>query len=277
MKNTLHVNGKLIALNKPIIMGILNVTPDSFYKDSRLNPNSEDFLKKAEQMILEGVDILDLGAYSTRPGGIDISVNEEVERLIPALKKIKKYFPEVPVSVDTFRAAVAEKALDEGADIINDISGGDFDKKMFPLIISKKCPYILMHLQGSIETMHNETSYNSFFTDLADKLFKKANYLREAGVKDIIIDPGFGFSKTIEQNYFLLQNLTCLQNDYFPLLVGISRKSMIYKPLEIRPEDSLEFSILLNTVALQKGATILRVHEIKPYIQLQRIHELLES
>lgn len=277
MKNTINIGGKIISLSKPIIMGILNVTPDSFYKDSRFNPNSEDFLKKAKEMVHEGVDVFDIGGYSTRPGAIEVPVNEELARILPALAQLKLSFPDIPVSIDTFRAKVAERALEEGADIINDVSGGDFDPAMFPLIIEKNCPYILMHLNGAQSDIHAQIPYHDFLPELMNKLFRKANYLRSKGVKDIVLDPGFGFSKSIDENYKLLKHLDTLNTDHFPLLVGMSRKSMIYRLLEISPEESLPYSLILHYHALFLGAAIIRVHDVKPYANLIRIKGRLQT
>lgn len=271
MKNTIKIGTNLLELDKPIIMGILNVTPDSFYKDSRFNPNGEAFLKKAKEMIDEGVSIIDIGGYSTRPNGDFVSEQEEIERIAPAIENIRKNFPKIPISIDTFRAEVAEVALSVGAHIINDISGGDFDSKMLDLVLKKNVPYILMHLQGNFQNMHSETTYNDFYQDILNSLFKKANALRSKGLKDIILDPGFGFSKTIEQNYDLLKNLSILQNDHYPILAGMSRKSMIYKKLSITPTETLPFSMYLHSYAIQEGARIVRVHDVSPTYQLLKL------
>lgn len=275
MKNTLNIGGNLKRLNEPLIMGILNFTPDSFYKDSRFNSKSENFLKKAEEMILEGVDILDIGGFSTRPNGQMVSQEEEAERVIPGLRKLKRKFPEIPVSVDTFRAEIAMQALENGADMINDISGGGFDDKMFPLIIERNCPYVLMHLQGKLQSMHTATTYYDLIPEVINPILTRANYLRENGVKDVILDPGFGFSKTLEQNYTLFSKLEIFNAFGFPVLVGVSRKSMIYRALNISPEESEVFSVYLNGLAMLKGGKIIRVHDISNYKKIKKINSLL--
>lgn len=277
MKNTLNIGGKILSLNQPLIMGILNVTPDSFYKDSRFNPNQEAFLKKAETMLAEGAHFLDVGGYSTRPGSSEISETEELHRVIPAIEKLREYFPETPVSVDTFRSAVAREALQAGATLVNDISGGDFDAGMFPLIIEKKPVYILMHQEGrSMKDMHAPPPYHDFLPEVFDKLFKKAACLRSQGVKDIILDPGFGFSKRPEENYRLLQHLDLLQNDHYPLLAGMSRKSMIWKLLHITPEESLPPTLHVHGLALIKGAKIIRVHDPLSHTEILEIHRQMQ-
>ena len=273
MKNTFNIGGKILELNQPLIMGILNVTPDSFYKDSRFNPNQEAFLKKAETMIKEGAHLLDIGGYSTRPGGTEVSEQEELDRLIPAIEKLRSRFPDTPVSADTFRAAVAREALNAGAALINDISGGDFDPGMFPLIIEKKPVYILMHQEGhSMKDLHAPRSYRDLLPEVFDKLFTKANYLRSRGVTDILLDPGFGFSKTPEENYELLQHLPLLQNEHFPLLVGMSRKSMIWRLLAITPEEALPYSLYIHGLAALKGAKVIRVHDPLPHTKILQIN-----
>ncbi len=259
-------------------MGILNVTPDSFYKDSRFNPNQEAFLKKAETMIKEGAGLLDVGGYSTRPGGSEIPETEELERVIPAIEKLADRFPDIPVSVDTFRAAVARQALNAGATVVNDISGGDFDKDMFPLIIEKKPVYILMHQEGhSVSNMHSSGDYHDFLPEVFDRLFKKAAYLRSCGVADLLLDPGFGFSKSIGENYRLLQHLDLLQNDHYPLLAGMSRKSMIWKLLHITPEESLPHSLYVHGLAVLKGAKVIRVHDPRPHTEILQINRRLND
>ena len=253
-------------------MGILNVTPDSFYKDSRFNPKAEAFLKKAGAMIEEGADVLDVGGYSTRSGGAEVSEEEELHRVIPAVEKLRTHFPEVPVSVDTFRAAVAREALKAGAAVINDISGGDFDEGMFPLIVAKNPVYILMHQGGhSLADMHAPGRYTDYLPEVFDKLFKKAATLRRQGVTDLLLDPGFGFSKSLDENYRLLQHLDLLQNEHYPVLAGMSRKSMIWKVLDVAPEDTLPASVLLHGLAMYKGADAVRVHDPLPYAQTRQI------
>ena len=277
MKNTINIGGKLLSLEKPIIMGIMNVTPDSFHKDSRFNPTEEDFLKKANEMLENGAKILDIGGYSTRPGAENISESEELERVQSAIEKLKSNFKEVILSVDTFRASVARAAINSGANIVNDVSGGNLDPLMFPFIIESNIPYILMHMRGTPQTMSTLTDYNNLIFDIKNELFEKANFLKINGVTDIIIDPGFGFSKTIEQNYKLLKNLEAFKNENFPILVGLSRKSMIYKLLNILPEDSLIPTTQLNLLALLKGTKILRVHDVFEAKQTLELYEMLEN
>jgi dihydropteroate synthase len=277
MKNTLKIGDRLMNLTKPAVMGILNITPDSFYKDSRFNPNGEEFLKKANEMAAEGVDIFDIGGFSTRPGGEDILPEEEINRVIPAIEKLKANFPHIPISIDTFRASVAVAALNAGAEIINDISGGDFDNEMFELVISRNPIYIIMHLQGNLKTMHNQNSYTELYPEILNKLYKKANYLRSNGVKDIVLDPGFGFSKTVEQNYALLSNLDVFENEHFPLLIGMSRKSMIYKLLNTSPEETLVNSTFLHALGIIKGARIIRTHDVKPIKEALTLIKTLNS
>ena len=277
MKNTINIGGKLLSLEKPIIMGIMNVTPDSFHKDSRFNPTEEDFLKKANEMLENGAKILDIGGYSTRPGAENICESEEIERVQSAIEKLKSNFRDIIISVDTFRASVARAAINSGANMVNDVSGGNLDPQMFPFIIESNTPYILMHMRGTPQTMSTLTDYNNLIFDIKNELFEKANFLKINGVTDIIIDPGFGFSKTIDQNYKLLKNLEAFKNENFPILVGLSRKSMIYKLLNILPEDSLIPTTQLNLLALLKGTKILRIHDVFEAQQTLQLYEMLEN
>ena len=276
MKNTLKIGCNLKNLDKPLIMGILNITPDSFYKYSRFNPNQERFLQKAAEMVNDGVGIFDIGGFSTRPGGVFIETEEEIGRVIPAIKLLKSKFPEIPVSIDTFRAEVAKRALNEGAEIVNDISGGDFDPKMFDLIIKENPVYIIMHLMGNYSEIHHPKVYDDFYPDLLNKIFKKANYLRSKGVKDIVIDPGIGFSKSISQNFSLVQNSSVLLNPEYPILIGVSRKSMIYKTLKKDSEHVLTESVFLNGLAAISGVKILRTHDVKELYEILKIIKMLE-
>lgn len=259
--------GKLISFEKPRIMGILNVTPDSFYDGGK-----HDHLKKAlnsvQQMILDGVDIIDIGAYSSRPGAALISSQEEIDRAIPIIAAILKEFPNSILSIDTFRADVAEAAVAAGAHIINDISGGSIDEKMFETVARLQVPYILMHMRGTPETMQTLTDYDDIITEISTYFGHKISQLRALGVKDIIIDPGYGFSKTIAQNYELLKKVDAFHYLGLPILGGISRKSMIYKKLSITAQESLNATTALNTVLLERGVQILRVHDIKEAKQL---------
>lgn len=277
MKNTINIGGKLLGFQKPIIMGIMNITPDSFHKDSRYNPFDEDFLKKASEMLENGVSIIDIGGYSTRPGAKNISENEEIDRVLPAIESLMKNFKGITISIDTFRKKVAENANKAGARIINDISGGDLDSEMFPYIIKTNLPYILMHTRGTPQEMQNLTNYIDFYTDILSECYSKANYLRKNGVKDVIIDPGFGFAKKLFQNYDMLKNLSIFQNENYPLLVGLSRKSMIFKYLQIDVEDSLEATAQLNICALLAGASIIRVHDAKSAKYTIELYNLLKK
>jgi dihydropteroate synthase len=266
-KSTLNCKGKLINLDAPKIMGILNITPDSFYKSSRAN--HENIVEKARKMIDDGTDFLDIGGFSSRPGAADISEEEELKRVIPAVELIAKNFPDILVSIDTFRSKVAREAVNAGACMINDISGGEADNEMFKTVADLKVPYILMHMRGTPATMQNKTKYNDLPGEIIYYFSKKIYELTDYGVNDIIIDPGFGFAKTIEQNYYLLDNLKDLSILKLPMLVGISRKGMVYKPLNVDPEQALNGTIVLNTIALLNNAKILRVHDVK------QAHELI--
>ena len=262
MKKHLKIGKKLLDLTTPKIMGIVNTTPDSFYESSRTN-TIDKLLIQVEKHLQEGADFIDIGGYSTRPGATDISIEEEINRISNPIKIIKDTFPNCIISCDTFRSQVAQIAIDNGADIINDISGGELDQNMFDVIAKNRIPYILMHSKGNPQTMQDQTDYKSIFKEMVNYFSSKIEYLHELGLTEIIIDPGFGFAKTIEQNYELLNNL---QDFYFlkhPILVGISRKSMIYKKLNTTPEEALNGTTILNTIALSKGAKILRVHDVK--------------
>jgi len=267
---TLNVCGRLVNLETPAVMGILNVTPDSFYDGARYQTDSE-ILQQTEKMLLEGATFVDVGAYSTRPHASDIPVDEEMKRSLRAIRLILKNFPGTLLSIDTFRSEVARVAVQEGAGIINDISGGSLDPKMFDTVSALKVPYIIMHMRGNPQTMITETRYNDLIKDIADYFHQKIDQLRSRSIADIIIDPGFGFAKTREQNFHLLQNL-----DYFnifgkPVLVGLSRKSMIWRTLNVTPDEALNGTTSLNTIALLKGAGILRVHDVKEAMQTIRL------
>lgn len=277
MKDTINLGGKLLDLQKPIIMGIMNITPDSFHKDSRFNPFDEDFLKKASEMLQNGAAIIDIGGYSSRPGAVDISENEEIDRVIPAIEILIKTFRNITISIDTFRCKVAQTAVCSGAKLINDISAGELDAGMFPLIIKNNYPYIIMHMRGNPQTMQTHTNYENLHVQILNKLYAKANFLRKNGVRDIVIDLGFGFSKTIEQNYNLLKDLTIFKNENYPILIGISRKSMIYKLLEIDSSETLEATTQLHLQALLAGANILRVHDVKSAVNSIKLYEMLKK
>jgi dihydropteroate synthase len=263
----INTGGKLLDLEVPKIMGILNITPDSFYKGSRYNTDAE-ILKATSKMLEDGADILDVGGYSSRPGAEDISPEEEGSRVLGAIRLINRVFPEAIISVDTFRADIARAAIEEcGAHMINDISGGEGDSGMFETVKKLNVPYILMHMKGNPRTMQDNPVYDDLVSDIlkwfGEKLFK----LRSEGIKDIIIDPGIGFGKTTEQNFELLGRLSDFSITGLPLLVGLSRKGMIWKTLQITPDDALNGTTALNAVALMKGADILRVHDVKEAVQ----------
>jgi dihydropteroate synthase len=260
---TLNLGRNLMKLDPPRVMGILNVTPDSFYSDSRCM-TEEGLLSRVEQMVEERVDIVDVGACSTRPGSETVSEEEEWKRLSLALDLIRKRWPLLPVSVDTFRAAIAARSVEEyGVSMINDISGGELDGAMFKTIARLNVPYVLMHLKGIPQTMQDQPHYDDLVLEMMHYFNVRVNRLIELGVNDIILDPGFGFGKTIEHNYELLRRLSEFDVFGLPLLVGVSRKSMIYKPLKSTPEESLIGTAVLNTLALLNGAAILRVHDVK--------------
>jgi dihydropteroate synthase len=256
-------HGKLYSFDEPQVMGIINLTPDSFFRDSR-KIAANDALETARQMITDGAEILDLGAYSTRPGAEEVSQAEEIQRLMPALELIRSEFPDIIISIDTFRAEVARKAIEEGkANIINDISAGTFDPEMFDAVAELQAPYILMHIKGTPQNMQQNPHYENITEEICRFLADKLIVLREKGVNDIIIDPGFGFGKTLEHNYQLMAQLDVFRFFELPLLVGISRKSMITKLLDISANEALPGTTALNTFALLHGADILRVHDVR--------------
>ncbi len=263
--HTLRIGNTVLDLSTPVVMGILNTTPDSFYAESRASLSG--ILDRATNMLEEGAALLDIGGYSTRPGATDMSIEEECSRVIPAIETIKKEFPTCIVSVDTFRAQVAQKALDVGADLVNDVSGGDADEHMFPLIAKNKTPYVCMHSRGNPQTMRQLTQYENLLADVMAYFGERLYKLEQAGVYDVILDPGFGFAKTIDQNFELLKNLGALSLIGKPILVGISRKSMIWKTLNTTVNEALNGTTALNMVALQHGANILRVHDVKAAVE----------
>ncbi len=244
-------------------MGIINSTPDSFYAESR-KASIQNILSTTEEMINDGADIIDIGGYSSRPGAQHISTEEEIDRVIPSIKAIKSTFPDTIVSIDTFRSEVANAAILAGADMINDISGGISDPDIFNIAANHKAPVCIMHMRGTPQNMQSQTQYDYLLSDLILFFSRQVNLAKNAGVNDIIIDPGFGFSKTTDQNYELLNSLKQLKIINLPLLVGISRKSMLYKFLEIVPEEALNATTTANVIALINGANILRVHDVKP-------------
>lgn len=261
-RKTLSVGGKLIDLSTPLVMGILNNTPDSFYDGSKHN-NLKNLCERAELMLAEGATFLDIGGYSTRPNAEDISEKEELKRVVPLIKEIVKRFPEANISIDTFRAEVAKAAVEAGASMINDVSGGRLDDKMFETVARLKVPYILMHSRGTPQSMTGLTDYENIVEEIIDYFQHRIRLLSDMGCKDLILDLGFGFAKTLAQNYFLLRNLSAFKSLNYPILVGVSRKSMIFKKLGITPDESLNGTTALNTIALMNGAAILRVHDVK--------------
>ena len=261
-KQTFNFKGILRSFERPLVMGIINSTPDSFYQNSRIQ-NLDGLLVRVDKMISEGVDIIDVGGYSSRPGAVDISVDEEILRVVPVIKLIHEKYPELLISIDTFRSKVAAEALAAGASVINDISGGVQDEEIFEVAATNNAPYILMHMKGTPQTMVSLSNYENLINELVLYFSTQIDKAKKAGVKDIILDPGFGFSKNIQQNFELLNQLEQLTLFNLPLLVGISRKSMIYKTLGISPEESLNGTTVLNTIALMKGASVLRVHDVK--------------
>ena len=264
---SIRVRDKLVDLSTPIVMGIVNVTPDSFYAKSR-SESIKGVLKIVEKMLHEGVNIVDIGGYSSRPNAQNIDISEEIDRVSPIITAVRKEFGELNISLDTFRSEVARIGIENGADIINDISGFEIDPQIIDVVAHYKVPYVLMHMIGTPQNMTENTNYKNLFNDLILYFSTKIDFLKKKGINDIILDPGFGFSKTIEQNYEILNFLEHLQLFNKPLLVGLSRKSMIYKKLGIRPEDSLPETIRLNKIALDKGASILRVHDVHEAFEL---------
>jgi len=269
-KSTLNSGGKLIDLSVPKVMGIINVTPDSFFAGSR-KPNTADAVFMAEKMLIEGADFLDIGAYSSRPGAADISREEETGRLLPVVEAIAKQFPEAVLSVDTFRASVAEAAIKAGAHIINDISGGELDEQMFATVARLQVPYILMHTKGTPQNMAQKAQYEDVFAEVFDYFAEKVYRLKQLHVHDVILDPGFGFAKTREQSFKLLQQMQRLDLLELPVLAGISRKGMIYKTLGGTAGSALNGTTVLNTIALMNGANILRVHDVKEAVETVKL------
>ena len=254
--------GRTFHLTRPWVMGILNVTPDSFYAESRAD-NTDRIIEKAKQMVSEGASILDIGGQSTRPGAALIPPDVELNRVIPAIQALRQLFPEIILSIDTFYAKVAAEAIAAGADMVNDISAGLRDEEMIPTVASLKLPFIAMHSRGTPQTMQDNTQYEAIVDDLLFFFKERINTLEAAGIRDIIVDPGFGFAKTREQNFEILHHLDRFHKLGKPLLVGLSRKSMIYKTLQIKPEEALNGTSVLHTIALMKGTLLLRVHDVK--------------
>lgn len=268
--------GQLISLETPIIMGILNLTPDSFYDGGKYR-DEITILDQAVLMHADGATFIDLGAYSSRPGADDITEEEELQRLLPVIELLQAHFPELLLSVDTFRANVARRAIEAGAALINDISAGKLDENMLPIIAELQVPYIMMHMRGTPQTMKTLTHYDDLVKEVLFYFSERVASARALGINDLIIDPGFGFAKTIEQNFELLHKLELFKTLNLPLLAGLSRKATIYKTLNLEPDEALNGTTVLNTIALMKGASILRVHDVKPAIEVIKLLDKLHK
>lgn len=276
ISSLLQYGDKVLDLSTPRVMGILNLTQDSFYEPSR-NQSTKELLTTVEKMLQDGADILDLGAYSTRPGAIEVPLAAEAQRVQEAVQAIRKHFGEVWISIDTFRSEVAKVAIGEGGDIINDVSGGTLDENMFATVAQHQIPYILMHMRGTPQTMQSMCNYDNLIEDIYEDLMKKVRKLNALDHNNIILDLGYGFAKTLEQNYELLAQQNKFTTMGYPILTGISRKSMIYKALDITAADSLSATTALNMYALNKGANILRVHDVKEAKQVVELNTLLNA
>jgi dihydropteroate synthase len=272
---TINCKGNLINLDSPKVMGILNVTPDSFF-DGGSYKNEISIIKQVEKMLTDGATFIDIGAYSSRPGADFVSEDEELKRIIPIVKLLLNEFSEINISIDTFRSKIAKEAIIHGAALINDISAGHLDNQMFDIIAKYQVPYIMMHMRGTPKTMQQQTNYDNLVVDILKYFSEKITEAHSKKINDIIIDPGFGFAKTLEQNYEVMQKLNLFKTAKKPILVGISRKSMIYKLLENDAKNALNGTTTLNTFALIEGANILRVHDVKEAIECIRITEQLK-
>ncbi|CAN5136800.1 dihydropteroate synthase [soil metagenome] len=270
IKTTINCRGRLLDLSTPRVMGILNVTPDSFFADSR-HKILDDLMRSCEKMLTDGADILDVGGVSTRPGAADVSIEEELDRVVPAIEAIAKRFPEAIISIDTYRARVAREAVHAGAAMVNDISAGKMDEAMYSTVATMQVPYILMHMQSTPATMQQDPQYDNVGLEVLDFLVAEVAKIRALGVNDIILDPGFGFGKTVEHNFQLLQGLEALKITGLPILAGLSRKSMVCRTLGVKPSEALNGTTALNTIALLKGAKILRVHDVKEAVECVRL------
>jgi dihydropteroate synthase len=269
---TLNCKGKIKAFNGPQVMGILNLTPDSFY-EGYLTESIDNLLLRAAQQIHDGAAILDLGGQSTRPGSERLNAEDELKRVMPALTAIRQAFPDILLSIDTYQASVAAACVAAGADLVNDISFGEMDQQMIPTVARLNVPYIGMHMKGRPENMQTLAQYESVTTEVLDYLIQRSQYCAQAGIRDIIVDPGFGFGKTIEHNFSLLHNLHAFQVTGKPVMVGLSRKSTIYRTLGITPAEALNGTTVLHTIALEKGAQLLRVHDVKEAVEVIRLME----
>lgn len=267
---SINCKGKLLSFSQPLVMGILNITPNSFFDGGQHN-SMQNAVTQTKKMLDDGADIIDIGGYSSQPNADFVTEEMEIDRLIPVIEVLVKTFPDIIISVDTFRAAVAEKAIEHGAAIINDISGGTLDENMFDVVGKHQVPYILMHMRGTPQNMQQFVDYDDLVSDIIYYFSERLEKAYQAGIKDVIIDPGFGFSKTLAQNYELLSKLNMFQHLDVPILAGVSRKSMIYNLLSISPKEALNGTTVLNTLALTKGADILRVHDVKEAIECVKI------
>jgi dihydropteroate synthase len=268
---TLNCKGRLLVIDKPVVMGILNITPDSFYSGSRVTET--DILKRAEAMLNDGATILDVGGQSTRPGSGQVDADEELGRVIPAILSISSHFPEAFISVDTYQSIIAKEAVSAGASLVNDISGGDLDAAMLKVVSGLRVPFMCMHMKGSPETMQQLKNYDDVVKEVLDHFISKIDECKKSGIQDVIIDPGFGFAKNISQNFRLLKQLSVFKMLERPILVGLSRKSTIYKTLDISAEEALNGSTVLHTIALLNGANILRVHDVKEAVEAIKLVE----
>jgi dihydropteroate synthase len=277
-KITWNLKGRLFALDRPGVMGILNLTPDSFYSGSRTQGEKE-LIQRATQMVRDGVDVLDVGGYSTRPQAAEISASEERQRVVPAIARLAQEFPEVPLSVDTFRATIAREAVEAGASIVNDVTGGEMDAGMASMVAGLGVPYVLTHYRGTPATMTSLTQYDNLIKDITDYFHRKVQHLRSLGIKDIVLDPGFGFAKTVDQNFSILNQLSWFRTFDLPILVGLSRKSMIWRTLLITADQAGNGTTALHMVALQNGASMLRAHDVAEARQcitlFQKLHQPL--
>lgn len=273
---TINCKGKLIDLSTPKVMGILNLTPDSFYDGGTLK-SDKDVLDRTEKMLTEGATFIDVGGYSSKPNAEDVSKADELQRVLPIIKLLADNFPDILISIDTFRSVVAKKAIETGARVVNDISAGNFDENMFTTVRKLQVPYIMMHMQGTPKTMQLNPTYDDITKDIIHYFSQKLNTLQKLGLNDIIIDVGFGFGKTLEHNYELLHNLALFKNLEVPILTGVSRKSMLYKLLDTTPESVLNATTVANTIALLNGSNILRVHDVKEAMEAVKIVEALKK
>lgn len=269
---SINCKGKLITFETPKVMGILNVTPNSFF-DGGLHNSLEKIEQQTERMLLEGADIIDIGAYSTQPNAPFVSEEEELERMTPVVKHLVDKFPDIILSVDTFRSEVAKQTLDLGAAIINDVSAGNLDDKMIPVVGSFKAPYIMMHMKGTPQNMQQFTNYDDVMQEMIYYFSDKIAQAQQHGIVDIIVDPGFGFSKTLDQNYEILKKLDLLLHLNVPVLSALSRKSMIYKFFETTPQEALNGTTVLNTISITKGANLLRVHDVKEAVECVKLYK----